>query len=175
MKNFLRCCVVALFVLTCLNAPAATPEQKANFIISIVRNIEWPADMRNQSVFRVAVYGSYPLYRELIDELMGKSVYNKNIEVLNLARPQDFDLADSHVIYIAREASNKATFDWITKQTHGRGSLLMGEKESALQDGAGINFTTRNNQLQFEVSENNARLQGVKITTNLMNFAANKN
>ena len=48
------------------------------------------------------------------------------------------------------------------------------EKEGALQDGAGVNFVYQGDKLQFEVSENNIRLQGVKVTTDLMNFATNK-
>jgi len=174
MKKLLRSMAVAFLFGLCVNSNAATTSLKANFIISITRNIEWPTQMRNKPVFRVAVYGSYPLYRELIDELMGRTVYNKNIEVLNLARPQDLKLTDFHVIYIAQEACTKSNIEWIYNQTKGQGSLIMCEKEGALQDGAGVNFVYQGDKLQFEVSENNIRLQGVKVTTDLMNFATNK-
>lgn len=171
-KIFTLAAILSIFYIPVIKAQSTA--QKTNYIISISRNVEWPAEMRNESTFRVAVLGSFTLYKALTDELMGRSIFNKNIDVVNIMRPQDLKLADYHIVYIADEVCNKTTINSIISVTQGKGCLLLTETEGSLLLGASINFIFRNGKLYFEVSQINANRQGLKLTTNLMNFAYNK-
>jgi hypothetical protein len=170
MKKTVFLFTLALFTIFSMQLHAQSTNPQANYIISIGRNVQWPESM-SQNTIKIAVYGSFNQYKVLIGELMDKSIYNKNIEVYNLVRFDDLSLINYHMVFIANSACNESTVEQVRGLA--KGSLIITEKEGSLEYGSVINFIKRDQKLHFEISEENARTQGLKVTANLLHLAHN--
>jgi hypothetical protein len=149
-------------------------EQKyiSNALISIVRYIEWPDNMKEGN-FKIGVFGSFDMYKEVANEAMSRGIQNRNADVINLVNINQVNIAKFHVFILADE---KCTDDNLRKALKNLGNtptLIITNKEGALKNGSGINFMSKNNKFTYELNKANITKNGILVSKQLEQFAYN--
>jgi hypothetical protein len=142
----------------------------AKFIISLVRHIEWPDQMREGN-FKIGIYGSFALYKAINEETINIGLQNRNTDILNLSRLEDIKMTSYHIIIISGDYSSEENLQKINGYINMKPTLLITDKEGATKAGSGINFVMRNNKLAYELNKSNACHNGIKIGKQVESYA----
>lgn len=143
--------LVAYYSITCNSAMAQDLDYRAQslYIYKFTRYISWPED-KNQSDFKIGVYGNSPVIKEL--QLMAsikKAGNDQNILVEEVSL--DSDLTDYNIIYVASSRSRQIRD--IDEKIGTAPTLIVAERQGLANKGASINFLiTESELLKFEVN-----------------------
>jgi len=153
------------------DATAAEYRIKAAFLLKFLDFVDWPSTATEpiDTPFLIGVLGSRPLGNALDQAAAGRRLNGHPVQVRVLAR--DESATALQMLFIGRaEAGSVAT---IASATNGRPLLLVAESESALAQGAVINFVVVDDKVRFDVSLRAADRAGLKISARLLAVARN--
>jgi len=142
-------------------------KEKAELTFKLIQYFEWHGKNSSDNVLRVGVYGSYEMYRELADVLIGETMNGQNFDAVYISKEKDITLVEYDVIYISKQFCSPAKLKEITTLLDGRGSVLIGETKRSIANGADISFFVVNNELHAEYSFHKCVAKELKIGSRL--------
>jgi hypothetical protein len=142
------------------------PKAQSMFIYNFSRLIEWPASYKT-GPFIIGVMGSSSIVEELKSYTMGKSVGSQPIMVKTFKNATE--ISACHILFIP--FSETRQMQNILPQLASKNSLVITEKNGALEQGSAINFLVIGDKLKFELSPSNATKYDIKISSKLNEMA----
>ncbi|MBN2273401.1 MAG: YfiR family protein [Bacteroidales bacterium] len=142
------------------------PKAQAMFIFNFSRLIEWPASYRN-GPFIIGVLGTSAVADELDLYTKGKKVGTQVIQVARFKTPAE--ISSCHILFVPFARSKQLAE--ISSALQGKSTLIITEKNGALNDGSAINFVILENKLKFELKAENASKLGIKLSSKLEEMA----
>lgn len=132
------------------------------FIYNFIKNIQW------QSVgdkFVIGVYGSDNAMKVLKENLAGKRMGSKDIEIIKVNTPSDADRCQ--VVYTPK--SNKTKILNLIESSNHNGKIFVTE-DDLTTNGASISFIIQNSKLRFKINKGNIDASGLKISSSLLSL-----
>ncbi len=142
----------------------------ARFLVSMTRYIEWPGDMKTGN-FKIGVVGDFNLYKTLCEETMGSGIQQRNVDVINLFKIENANIADFHILILSGALSTKENIAKARSLIGNKATLLVTEGANSLNYGAGVNFIEVNNKIGFELKKQNISKQGIRLSSQIESFA----
>ena len=161
------CKLLAITILShffIINLSAQNDKFKALFIYNFTRHIEWPE--KNANNFRIMVMGNSGLTNELNEIATKKTVGTKTIVAVETK--SSADISDCQIVFISKNSIDELSN--VLKRVKNANTLVITDAENACLLGAGINFITKNGNLNFEISKTNISASGLKISSNLLSM-----
>jgi hypothetical protein len=151
------------------DATAAEYRIKAAFLLKFLDFVDWPpgAIDHADAPFLIGVLGSRNLGDALDQAAAGRRVNGHPVHVRTLAR--DDAAAGLQMLFVGRAESGRVAA--IATTTNGQPLLLVTESDSALPQGAAINFVVVDDKVRFDVSLRAADRAGLKISARLLAVA----
>lgn len=174
-KNVLimkKCLLVILVVIAggITFGQTGIPRAQSMFIYNFSRLIEWPASYKSGE-FVIGVLGNSTVFDELQTFTASKKVGTQDISVVRYREPAE--ITNCHILFVSFGKSNK--MEEILSSLGNKSTLVIGEKSGLIDDGAAINFVIEQDKLKFELKVDNAKSNGLKISSSLQNMAILKN
>ena len=160
--------LTGLFIQVYSQTEASTA--KATFIYNFTRFIEWPKKA-NSSNFIIQVYGSDDVYNELTQFTNNKFVGSQQIKVIKVNKIDDIKNCD--LLFVGFDKSNKLKD--IIALLNNSNTLIISEKNGALQEGSGINFVLNDDKLSYEIKPVNLTKAGLKLSSSIIKYAKGNN
>ncbi len=158
---------IIFFIITFTSlAQTGIPRAQAMFIYNFSRLIEWPANYKSGD-FVIGIYGNSQIEKELSIYTNGKKVGSQSIAVKSYSSPSE--ISNCHILFVP--FSKTKDLDNIKSQLNGESTLLVTEKNGAINDGAAINFLIIGDKLKFELKHANASASGIKMSSKLTEMA----
>ncbi|MBN1415365.1 MAG: YfiR family protein [Bacteroidales bacterium] len=142
------------------------PKAQAMFIFNFSRLIEWPATYKT-GPFIIGVLGTSAVAEELDLYTKGKKVGAQDIQVMRYKTVQE--IGSCHILFIPFAKSRQLTE--VTSAIQGKSTLVITEKNGALNEGSVINFIILEDKLKFELKAENASKRGIKVSSKLEEMA----
>ncbi len=163
---------LSLFSILSLNAMDAGEkvDHLARFLVSMTRYIQWPGNMKTGN-FKIGVVGDFNLYKKLCEETMGTGIQQRNVDVVNLFKIENANIADFHILILSEALSTRENIAKAKTQIGSKATLLVTEGSNALNYGSGVNFIEVNNKIGFELKKQNISKQGIHISSQIESFA----
>jgi hypothetical protein len=160
--------VAALFLIVCTITSAQTDIARAEalFIYNFSRLIEWPPNYKT-GPFVIGVLGTAPITEQLKAFTTGKQVGAQPITVKSFGSPAE--ISTCHILFIP--FSETKYMPNILPQVTNKSTLIITEKNEAIQQGSAINFVVIGDKLKFELSPNNAMKYNIKLSSKLNEMA----
>jgi hypothetical protein len=136
------------------------------FIYNFSRLIEWPASQKT-GPFVIGVIGSSTIISELKTYTTGKSVGSQPIMVKSFKNVAE--LSACHILYVPFSETKQLQNILPTLAT--KNSLIITEKNGAIEQGSAINFVVIGDKLKFELCTNNATKYDIKVSSKLNEMA----
>ncbi len=136
------------------------------FIYNFSRLIEWPANYKT-GPFVIGIVGNSPIVGELKTYTAGKSVGSQPIMIKTFK--EIADISACHILYVP--FSETRQLPNILPQLASKNTLIITEKNGAIEQGAAINFVVIGDKLKFELSPANATKYDIKISSKLNEMA----
>jgi hypothetical protein len=156
----------AIFVFTTAYLQHSIPMAQTFFIQDFLKLVEWPDDCK-QGSFVIGVLGSTDLYQELRTQLEGKK---SGDQIVNIRRYESPDaINECHVLFVP--FSETRYMAAVRNRLSDRNTLIITEKNGALNEGAAINFVIFQQKMKFEVSAANAGKYGLQLSPQLKEMA----
>jgi hypothetical protein len=173
-KIFLTIAIFLLFAFVG-QTPAARAQQegqvKAAFLFNFAKFVEWPPG--TFAIDQAAIILGFPEREPMagaLDALQGKMVQGRRLEVRHCRGPQDY--RGCQIIFMS--ALGKAELSQILGSLRNTPVLTVtDEVDNFAKMGGIINFIVAGEKIRFEISNNNARRSGLKISSQLLKLAIN--
>ena len=169
MRKIIGLSVIFLFIGSLWNYTQAQQEvtkAQAKFIYNFIRFIEWPENAV-KSNFEIDVYGSVDLYNDLKEFIDNKLVGSRPILIKKVSSLDEIN--NCQLLFVAFDKT-KNLKDINTKLKNGS-TLIITEKEGALEDGSTINFVINEDKLSYEIKPSNATREGLKLSSPIISYA----
>ncbi len=169
MKKIIGLSVICIFTGSFWNfilAQQEVTEAQAKFIYNFTRFVEWPENTA-KNIFEIDVYGSGDVYNYLKEFINNKSVGSKPIIVKKISSIEEID--NCELLFVAF-GKTKNLKDIKSKLKNGS-TLIVTEKEGALDDGSAINFVINDDKLSYEIKSINVTREGLKLNSQILNYA----
>jgi hypothetical protein len=151
-----------------LNAKAQDEKLKAIFIYNFVKYINWPEQAGN---FVILVLGNSAIIGEIEGVSAKKKAANKTIEVKRVNTPGE--ISQGHILFIP--AAKTDLLAEVVPVAKSKNLLIITEKPNACKNGSGINFTSSNGKITFEVSKTNIVSCGLAVSNDLLTLGTQAN
>lgn len=158
-------CVVFFF--TAAYAQNTIPKAQTLFIYNFALLTEWPQQYRN-GPFIIGVIGESDIFNELKSYTADKRVGSQQIKVMQFDSAEE--ITTCHMLFIP--FSQTRLISKINTHLNGNSTLLITEKNGALNAGSAINFIIIQEKMKFEISIENANKNGIRISSELQEMAA---
>ena len=147
--------------------PDINAKVKVLFLYQISKYVVWPVET-SQNGFTIGLYGEYP---ELLSELNKLAAEKKRGDqpYVIIQYKQLSEIKPCHVLYLTPESAGEISK--VLEKLKGKNTLLVTDKDGMIKKGACINFFYEDNKQRFEVSNENVKQQGLKISTKLSSVA----
>jgi hypothetical protein len=139
---------------------------QAMFIYNFSRLIEWPANYKTGS-FIIGILGNSPLEEQLLVYTSGKRVGSQPITVKSFASPSD--ITTCHILFVPFNGTKQLPN--VLTSIQGKSTLIITEKNGAIEEGSAINFVVVGDKLKFELSTVYAVNHDIKISSKLNEMA----
>jgi hypothetical protein len=156
------------FVFADSNEKPQEYQVKAAFLFNFAKFVEWPNGSfpDGNSPFLLAVIGKDP-FGESLDSLKGKTVGNREIVIKRIA---DIDrLEKCHILFICD--SEKDRLKPILRKAESAKMLTVSDLKGFCEAGGHIAFYLEENKLRFEINNEDAQRNGLKISSQLLKLA----
>lgn len=161
MKKILTA-LVALFIVNIAYMQTTIPKAQTLFIYNFSRLIEWPANYRTGN-FIIGVLGTSEVAAELEVYTKGKKVGTQAIEVIRYKAPTE--IQNCHILFVPFARTKQVTE--VIASMSGKSTLIITEKNGALDEGSAINFIIVQDKMKFELKPENASKYGIKFSSKL--------
>ncbi len=159
--------ILSLCILPILSfAQTDIARAEALFIYNFSRLIEWPANYKT-GPFVIGVLGKTPITEQLRTFTSGKQVGSQPISVKSYGSPAE--ISTCHILFVP--FSETKYMSNIVTQVTNKSTLIITEKNAAIQQGSAINFVVIGDRLKFELSPNNAQKYNIKLSSKLNEMA----
>lgn len=153
-------------ILTSMSSQTGIPRAQAMFIYNFSRLIEWPESYKS-GAFIIGVLGSSATHTELETYTANKSVGSQTIQVRKFNTPAE--IGTCHILFIP---FNKTKLLSEVSQVLGnKSTLIITEKNGAIDEGAAINFLIIGDKLKFEIKPQNASSRRINMSSKLSEMA----
>ena len=159
---YISCLVLMVF-------SKAYPQQEtdyrihANIIYRFTKYIDWPISKKNGD-FVIGIVGESPLYDDLKNLSVNKTVGNQKIVVIKMS--PSANSYNCHMLFIGEEESS--SLKRIANVTAGVPILIISESEGLAQKGSCINFITVDERLKLEINKGNVEQRSLHIASELL-------
>jgi hypothetical protein len=165
MRKFIAlifCCTVYVNIF----AQTDIPKAQAMFIYNFSRLIEWPSSYKS-GPFVVGFLGSSTTFEQMESFSTGKNVGSQPISVQKYATVAD--ISTCHILFVPFSKTKDMVN--ILSKIQGKSTLIITEKNGAINDGAALNFVVVDDKLKFEFKPDNAVKYQLKVSSKLNEMA----
>src|SRR5688500_14444681 len=164
MKRYLLVVVFSTFHF--ISGFAQNYKMHTVFIFSFTRYIQWP-DTYNGGDFEIMVLGDSPIVDELKAMAAAKKVGDRNINVTKINSASEIRKCNILIVPAAKSPEIAEVLGKVTTQS----ILVITEEPGLGAKGSNVNFITKDGKLAFELNQNAASRQGLKISNELSRLA----
>jgi hypothetical protein len=161
MKKMLTT-LASLFIVTAAYMQTTIPKAQTLFIYNFSRLIEWPVNYRTGN-FVIGVLGTTEVAAELEAYTKGKRVGTQNIEIIKYKAPTE--VQNCHILFVPYARTKQ--INEVIASMGGKSTLIITEKNGALNEGSAINFIIVQDKMKFELKPENANKYGIKFSSKL--------
>lgn len=154
--------IVAAVVCTSLHAQSNFYKFHALFIYNFTKHIQWPSA---GDAFTVGVYGSEKAMNVLNDNIQGRLVGGKAIQIRNVTAVRD--VSGCNILYAPK--SSRSDIADLLEEASTKPVLTVTE-DDLVDLGACISFVIRGTRLNFKISRSNIEQQGLKVSNALLSL-----
>jgi hypothetical protein len=158
--------IALLFILTSLRSQTSIPNAQAMFIYNFSRLIEWPANYKT-GPFVIGVVGSSATLTELQNYTASKTVGSQQIMVKKFESAAEIGVC--HILFVP--FAKTKMLPEINQSIGSKSTLIICEKNGAIDGGAAINFVIVADKLKFEVKPTNATSKNINMSSKLSEMA----
>jgi len=143
---------------------------KAAYLYNFGRYVTWPKEYfpTAQSPFVIGVLGKDPFGDALDSIAAGKRVGGRRIVVRRFASLGEYEFC--HILFVPRSTDPQEQVDTIVRLRSAR-VLLVGETPGFARRGGSINFFVERNKTRFEINQEAAEREKLKISAKLLSLA----
>ena len=146
---------------------------KAAFLYNFTKYIDWPTNAFEspESPFVIGVLGDVPpeLDRALVYYQQKKQTHGRTIAVRDLSSADE--AANCHVVFVRNSLDDERVAE-VVERCGDRPILLVGEADTFLGQGGGINFTVLDDKVQFRLALKAIADRRLKPDAKLLRVAA---
>lgn len=143
-------------------------EVKAAFLFNFAKFIDWPASKLPPSgPLVIGILGEDPFGADLEKTIGGKNVLGHPIETKRFASPHE--ARGAHIVFISE--SERRRLSQILKTLSGHSVLTVAQLDNFCELGGMINFRLAGNKVRFEIDQDTAEKEGLKISSKLLSVA----
>jgi hypothetical protein len=158
--------IIVLTLLQSLNSQTDIPRAQAMFIYNFSRLIEWPANYKS-GPFIIGVLGASTTLSELETYTVNKTVGTQPIQVKKFNEVSEIGVC--HILFVPFSKTKQLS---LINQTLGnKSTLIICEKNGAIEEGAAVNFVVVGDKLKFEIKPSNAESKQIKLSSKLSEMA----
>ena len=139
---------------------------EAMFIYNFSRLAAWPDNYKSGN-FIIGVMGESPVFKNLQSFTSGKKVGVQNITIKQFSNANAIEKC--HIIFVP--FNHTKLLGEIKAKVGTNSTLIITEKNGAINSGSSINFLILGSKLKYEISESNAMAQKIKISSKLKDMA----
>jgi hypothetical protein len=161
MKKILLLLTITLVI--SIGASSQTDEFKALFIFNFTKYLEWPSYLKQRD-FVIGVFGISGISKELEIIAQKQKIGNQKIVVKTFLALDK--IVECQILYIT-PAKSKLINEVISKIGNSS-TLLISDKEGMALKGAGINYITTGDRIDYEMNVANIQKRGLKINHSLL-------
>lgn len=165
MKRLILSFSVFLLINFTLSLHAQVSDAQALFIYNFSRLVEWPEEVKSGD-FIIGIYGKSDIEVSLKSFVSNKKVGSQNVVVKTFNDVNE--ISQCHILFVS---SGKSSSMLNINNAVGKGTLIVGEKQNLVNDGAAISFLIVDNKLKFRLKEENALKYDLKVSKSLKNMA----
>jgi hypothetical protein len=136
------------------------------YIYNFTRYIDWPGGGYGES-FTIDVIGHKSVYEKLKEYTANRKAGNKSIVVRYLETASA--ITQSDILFVGFYQSKEIAK--VLEKVGSSKTLIIGEKDGMIDNGAGINFIIRNEAIKFEIKPSNIQKNGLKVADDLLKLA----
>jgi hypothetical protein len=146
---------------------------KAAFIFHFAQLVEWPADAPNDggNSLLVCTLGDDPFHGELENAIAGKAIGTRIVRIRHATSMQNAH--GCNVLFFGNSESKRIRL--LTASLRNAPVLTIGEADDFLVSGGMIRFCLDGNKVRFEISREAAALAKLKVSSQLLLLARNRN
>lgn len=133
------------------------------FLYNFSKHVKW--ENSGNETFTIGVYGNPDAYAEIKKNLESKSIWGKNIKVVDITSNQE--LNNCHLAYIPK--SDKKKILNLIGSTELSNTLLVTE-DDLMNDGAAISFVFEQSKMKFKISKAKIEQVGLKVSSTLISI-----
>jgi hypothetical protein len=142
------------------------PRAQAMFIYNFSRLIEWPSEYKS-GPYVIAVYGSCQTLSELESFTAGKNVGSQPIAVKKTDASEE--IPNCHILFVPFNKTKELPI--IVPKLQNKSTLIISEKNGAIDNGSAINFVVIGDKLKFEIKPGNILKYNMKVSSKLNEMA----
>jgi hypothetical protein len=139
---------------------------KAAFVFNFCQFVEWPANaFNNTDSLVIGVFGHNPFGPFLQETVSGEKVGKRAVIVRYI---EDVDeIEKCHLLFIADPYQSKQ----VLAAVKGKSVLTISDSPTFLAEGGIIRFVTRRNNIKFAINLDEAKSEGLVISSKLLRLA----
>ena len=164
----MRWCVllVFLFAPSTLHAQSKEYQIKAAFVYNFAQFVQWPsAAFTNASQpFEIGILGDNPFGKSLEETVKGETIKGRQIILVESSRIEK--LAGCQILFVSKAASSHA--EEIFQKLDSKPVLTVSEDPGFLQHGGIINLYREGSKVRFEINQDAAEKNGLKLGSELL-------
>jgi hypothetical protein len=158
--------LIAVFFTSVAYMQTTIPKAQTLFIYNFSRLIEWPANYKT-GPFVIGVLGTSEVADELEAYTKGKKVGSQDISVIRYKSPQE--ISTCHILFVPFAKTKQ--IPELVGLLSGKSTLIITEKNGALNEGSAINFVILQDKMKFELKPENASKYGIKFSSKLQEMS----
>lgn len=165
MRRVLIIAILGLNVIISL-AQTEIPKAQAMFIYNFSRLIEWPIEYKS-GPYIIGVVGSCETFNDLETFAAGKSVGSQPITVKKFNGPEE--ISNCQILFVPFGKTKELAL--IMPKLQNKSTLVITEKNGAIDNGSAINFLVIGDKLKFEMKPTNITKYNMKVSSKLSEMA----
>lgn len=140
------------------------------YIFNFIKFVQWPeAAVKSGGNINLCIVGNDEL-QSTLTTLNGRNVGDYRLQVMPRRESRE-DIGSCHVLYIDRQETRR--FIPILKSLQERPVLTISDIQNFAERGGNIGLVYRENRVVFEINLASARIAGLRLSSQMLNLAAN--
>ena len=145
-------------------------QTKAMHLFNFAKFIEWPSLLNKANVRNIVigVLGEDPIFYHFETMLKGKTIDGKEIVLKKFASLDNFSLC--HIVFVC--SSEQKNMVRNIQSLRNTGALLVSDLPRFCESGGHIMFVNDDQKIRFDINQNAADDEGLKISSQLLKIAS---